>query len=236
LTLQETKQKKKLKKSYAELLEEFSNTKKRIAVVYIPLLCEAMRDENPSMSYLDIKARVVSDAVTQGWNEPYVVRCLPSWVLEADPYRDYKHERTLKSWESRNKNKLESLHRKVALINEEISEPPEPKQKEITEEADQQMHELGIAKFGESDKSVRELKGDITEAAAQLFKALTQKDDMPDESDDLIVDYIKPTREFRRSLSLELDETARTTIYNWLHYTNAAIEDMMQIISEVKDK
>jgi hypothetical protein len=228
--MQETKQKKKLKKSYAELLEEFGNTQKRIAVVYIPQLCDALKEENPEMSFAEIKRKVVDDAVLQGWNEGHIIRCLPSWLIEDDP----NHKRVKKNWETRHANVLKSSSEMFEKITRNIPELPQQKEREPSEEVDQQMHELGIAKFGESDKSIREIKGDITEAAAQLFKALTQKDDMPDESEDLIVDYIKPTREFRRSLSLELDETSRTTIYNWLHYTSAAIEDMLNIIKESK--
>jgi hypothetical protein len=233
MTMQETKQKKKLKKSYAELLEEFKNTKKRIAVAYVPLLCEAMKDENPEMDYMEIKEKVVSDAVGDGWNEPYIIRCLPSWIVEADPKRDMHHLRALKVAEAKRNNR--DLELKVLkLAQEPFTEPPAPRVKDTSEELDQELHELGIAKFGNTDKSIRELKGRIYQSATDLFEALTDKDSPPDESDDLMVDYIKPTREFRRSLILELDEGDRTLLHNKLHYASVAIEDMLNIIKETK--
>lgn len=226
--MQEQKQKVKAKKTYAELLEEFSNTRKKIAVIYVPLLCEAMRDENPTMAFSEIKEKVVNDAVDQGWNYGHITRCLPSWLIEDDPH----HKRQVKAYETRNQNKLKTIREKFILNTQEIPEPPAPKEREISEETDEQLTELGMARIGETGKTISALYGDITESAAALFKALTGKYYMPNEDEDLTTEYIKPTREFRRGLALDLDEKRKTTLHNWLHYTSAAIEDMIAILDK----
>ena len=60
------------------------------------------------------------------------------------------------------------------------------------------MQSLGIAPYGETGKSTMELTGDISEHAYKLFEALTNNNSPPNESDDLPVDYIKPSRECRK--------------------------------------
>jgi hypothetical protein len=223
-------QKKKLKKSYAQLLEEAKGIMSKTAAVYIPELCEALKSEQPELSNTEIKQQIELDL--EGiWKPTTILTSLPSWI------HDQKKVQASKlGWERQNTRKVIAAKKIIADL-EKINLPEANiKQPDRTEEVDQEMHELGIAKFGDSDKSIRELKGRIYQSATDLFEALTDKETPPDESDDLIVDYIKPTREFRRSLILELDEGDRTLIHNKLHYASVAIEDMIKIISEVKDK
>lgn len=231
-----TIQKQKSTKSYAELLEEFANTKKRIAVIYIPLLCEAMRNENPDMSYMEIKEKVVGDAVEQGWNEPYIVRCLPSWIIAADPNRDYHRERVLKSWESRNKNKLKLLHQKAELINREISEPPEAKQEPGYSISEEKMDDLGFTGYGEKGKTMFSILQEIKGGAEECFRGLCDDKTMPYADEDLLVDYIKPTREYRLNIALELNKSDRADLHNVMHNLIEAAEDMIEQIEKADKK
>ena len=114
--------------------------------------------------------------------------------------------------------------------------PPEPKPREFDETFYETMQELGVAPYGETGRSTMALTGDISEYAYKLFAALTNNDSPPNESDDLIVDYIKPSREFRKGLMLEVDSHRRTAIHNVLHYASVAIEAMIEIINDVNNK
>ena len=80
------------------------------------------------------------------------------------------------------------------------------------------------------------MTGAISESAYKLFAVLTNNKSPPNDTDDLIVDYIKPSREFRRGLMLEVGEDRRIAIHNALHYASVAIEDMIEIIDEIDKK
>ena len=51
---------------------------------------------------------------------------------------------------------------------------------------------------------------------------------------DMIVDYIKPTREEWKSLMLEADKTQKARVHNWLSFLADVIEDRLEILSQVK--
>jgi hypothetical protein len=230
MTMQE--QKKKLKKSYDERLHEIKlqmrKTVGELGYLFIPELCELLKEEHSEYTNQQIQQQVTDDCCDI-WETSSIYKYLPSWI-----HNQKQVEAAKKRWETKNADKLKNL-RNVSKIFDKVDLPEANiQQPDRGEELDQEMHELGLAKFGETKKSLRELKGRIYESADYIFKALTDKDSPPDESDDLMVDYIKPTREFRRSLILELDEGDRTLIYNKLHYASVAIEDMLNIIKETK--
>ena len=113
-----------------------------------------------------------------------------------------------------------------------------PQPKKLTKEdekLEQELYKFGLGEFGTTGKSLRTLFGDITSSANSLFKALAL-DDIPRRDEDFIVNYIKPTREFRRSLALELNENQRTIIHKYLSYTIEMAEDMIEMIREVDEK
>lgn len=227
---QQEQKKKKLKKSYAELLEEFMSTKKRIAVVYIPLLCEALKDENPDMKYTDIKDKIVYDAEQQGWDKQYILRCLPSWLVEDDP----RHKLAVKNWEKRHANQIKESYKKFDLYTKQTPEPPEPKESYEHEDLDLEGGRLAI--YGEKGKLISQQKGDITYHTARLFEALTEIDHLPHKDEDLILDYVKPTRQYRKSLILELDEQSRKTVWNALGAVEAVIQDTLDLLEEEQKK
>jgi hypothetical protein len=223
-TIQE--QKSKGKKSYDELLADMRAVWSNTGIVFIPKLCDALKEERPEFSNKQIEEKIYLDC--EGiWVRSYIHACLPSWI-----HNQKKVIATKKQWEKRYANAIkvaDKISANLAQVQIPESKMPEP---ENDESVDQEMHELGLAKFGETDKSIRELKGEISHYTAMLFKALTLKDIPRGDSEDLMVEYIKPSREFRRSLVLELDETDKTIIHNWLHYVSLAIEDMIEIMRE----
>jgi hypothetical protein len=116
---------------------------------------------------------------------------------------------------------------------------PRPKKpKKLTkedEEFERFEQKYGLAEFGTTGKSLRGLYASIISNANGLFKALSL-DDIPSKEEDFIVNYMRPTREFRRSLALELTERQRTMIHNYLSYTIDMAEDMIEMIREIDEK
>lgn len=147
----------------------------------------------------------------------------------------------VKNWETRHAKALKSSAESADKLRQDMKDipiPPEPKpikdkEEQTDEEFNQTMQGLGVAPYGETGKSTMELTGAISEHAYKLFAALTNNDSPPNESDDLLVDYIKRSREFRKGLMLEVDKDRRTAIHNALHYVSVAIDDMIEIINDI---
>ncbi len=101
--------------------------------------------------------------------------------------------------------------------------------------SDKKLVDLGIASLGEHNKSIRRIRND--KAARLMFKVLCNDKNLPDErAEDLINDFIKPTREFRLTVALELDELQSVHIHNVLHYAIEAAEDMIEQIEKADKK
>lgn len=77
--------------------------------------------------------------------------------------------------------------------------------------------------------------GDVRDGCNILWTALTDKANMPHRNEDLILDHIKPTREFRQFIH-GLSEDDLHGLHEWLFYTDAAIHDMMEMIEQVEAK
>jgi ParB/RepB/Spo0J family partition protein len=75
--------------------------------------------------------------------------------------------------------------------------------------------------------------GDVRDGCRNLCKALTDREFMPHKHDDVLVDYIKPTREYRQFIH-GLSEDNRDGLHDWLSYTVLACNDMLQMIEEIK--
>jgi putative lipoic acid-binding regulatory protein len=222
-------QAKAIGKSSEELIEEARSVVIKSAAAYVPLISKAISEENPNFQLMEIH-REVFKRCGDIWKKHTIEQNWGDFARTYEKTGKYKGIAATKKAEQTEQ---------ISRVFEKIPEPKGRKEEEFTpvsEEVDAEMHELGIGKFGNTGKSLRELKGDILGRSADLFEALTQKHIPYDDNEDLLVDYIKPTREFRRGLILELDETDRTSVHNWLHYTSVAIEDMLEIIKEAEEK
>jgi hypothetical protein len=224
------------KKTYEERLHEIKlqirKTVGELGYLFIPELCELLKEEHPEFSNKSIQEQVIEDC-SDIWERSSIYVYLPSWVHNQKQVQAAK-----KRWETKNADKVKNL-KNVFKISEKIDlqEPTLPisttKEDTKDEQFDQTLQELGVAPYGETGKSTMTLTSEISEHAYKLFAALTNNDSPPDESDDLIVDYIKPSREFRKGLMLEVDKDRRTEIHNALHYASVAIEDMIEIINDI---
>lgn len=170
------------------------------------------------------------------WSDATINHFFPKWLRH--PSEKYTMEAAR---EAKFRKKIlisEHEKQKIDKIAEELPDSViVPEEEEESEEEKQKFFEtaqdLGVAEYGETGKSTRDLTGDISENAYKLFAALTNNKNPPNERSDLLVDYIRPSREFRRGLMLEVDHRRRVAIHNALHYVSVAVEDMIEIIDEI---
>jgi hypothetical protein len=222
-------QQKKLKKSYSALIEEIRSVMSKTAAVYIPELCTALAVEDPHLSNKEIKDRIYLD-LNGIWEESTIEKSFPSWIHNPGKVATAK-----KAWETKNAKKSSSVEKIITELNK--VDLPEPRLPEIRYEHEELDFEGGrLATYGEKGKTISQLKGNITYHTARLFEALTESDHLPFDSEDLTVDYIKPTRQFRKSLVLELDEQGRKTVWNALGAVEAAIQDTLDILEDEMKK
>jgi ParB/RepB/Spo0J family partition protein len=111
-------------------------------------------------------------------------------------------------------------------VVEEVTYEDKNENEDNGREIPEQFPELG------TEKTELTRMGDIRDASYAEWTALTGKEFMPHKTDDLLVDHIKPTREFRRSIIAGLSEDNRHGLHDWLSYTEAAINDMLTVIEE----
>jgi hypothetical protein len=233
-TIQEVR-KKKLSKSYDELLGELKDLFQKTAAVYVRELCEALAVEHLDWSNREIEDKIYLD-VEGMWAKSTIKVSFPSWIHKPGRVAGAK-----KAWETRNARKLADT-KKIFMSLEKVDLPAPPASSpakddnefEISEEMDAKLADMGMGRFGSQGKTLHGVLGDINLGLARTFKALTESKYMPTEDSDLIVDYIKPSREFRKSLAMELDDRRRTTLHNWLHYVTVVAEDMLEQIKEAE--
>ena len=255
MKLQQEEQQQKPNKStkkYDKVTKKIKKLLGATAQTFIPELCEALKQDwypylteeqirNDKKIRDSIRDKILEDWSNESmyhsedsiWSNGVILRWVPKWLknpsekLTMETARDAKIKSKSQISE-REKQKLEQIVEELpdsVIVQEEEPVPDE--------EFYGTLQELGVAPYGETGKSTRALTGDISEHAYKLFAALTNMSSPPNTSDNLLVDYIRPSREFRRGLMLEVDSHRRTAIHNALHYASVAIEDMIQIISEI---
>lgn len=242
MTNQEHAQVSKYQKEYDQKFEEIKSITSKTKQAYVPILCKIIKKGWPHYTNEEIQDKVIRDCDQKlGWNEDYIYSCIPSDFRPQQAKVRARQKFSQEKIEKENAPKIEQALKYFDKITEiPIKDPPQPKAEpeefEISEEMDEKLTEMGMGRFGSQGKTLRAVLGDINEGLAKAFKGLTEARYMPTENDDLIVDIIKPSREFRKSLALELDDRHRTTLHNWCHYVSVAIEDMIEQINAAEKK
>lgn len=223
---------------------------------YIPIACDELRaDWFPTMDDETLKANpAVQEAMKEEiynlfakerihdgvWKESAIENWLRPWLRDVD-----RQEWTKNSIRKATEVRLEKIRNKyLAKLEDEkrvmdrlVNRLPEPvKEEEEEPEVTTGGWSTGPSKYqklGEETKSSLTKMGDVRDACRELWTALTDKEHMPHLDEDLIVNHIKPTREYRKFI-YELDEHEQAGLYNWLVYTDAALHDMLEILEEAK--
>ena len=234
------------------------------AQTFIPELCEGLRKDwypestqeqikNNKEARDEIRDKIQLDWSTTGqvlsenpWNESTINASFPDWLRNPTQQDSTEEARRLSreanigkkiSITEREKHKLESF---VTTLPDTVI-VPEPREKSSTavDDDDERWEHSIPSKYreiGAKGKTVSEQLREVRAAAITLFQRLTEKQYMPGQDDDLVLDFIKPTREFRKALVLELDEHTKAHLYNDLGAVDAVVQDMLEIIEQNKNK
>lgn len=218
-------QKKKTKKTYAQLAEEVRSLIGKQAVLYIPELAYALVNEGYSNK--DARDRIIDDfGNDRPWADSTIYHTFPKEL------RDPQEKKGRTSFAVSANRREEALQE----IKQGLKSIPVPRQVEPEIESEPEGQIIGWAesqKLGDSEKTTLSKMGDLRDACRQLWKALTDKEVMPHRHEDLVVDHIKPTREYRKFV-YELDDVQRQDLSEWLHYLTVAIDDMQEILEKAK--
>jgi len=253
-------------KKYDEVSNKIRKLLSATAQTFIPELAEALKDDwFPTMHHKDLqnnkglrdemRDKILNDWSSESpyshakdniWNDRTILWFLPKWLKNPNKQGESATEHANLMNEAKIAKKIAISEREKQKLQQLVDELPDdvivPDEGEGNEKAEKEQkfwetaQEIGVAEYGETGKSRRELVGDIMGNAYKLFAALTNNMSPPTPSSDILVDYIRPSREFRKGLMLETDRTKRVYLHNILHYVSVALEDMIEIIDEIEKK
>lgn len=220
-------QRKKSKKSYEELLNEAREIASKTAAVFVPQMADALREENPQWTNQEIQDKIYLDC--KGiWEEGTIYVSFPSWVHNQKSVATAK-----KGWETRNERKLQEAKKLFGRLNENELKPLKLRHEEEEEEPDEYIGEPMLESYGDNEESPLTVYGKINGPMRELFKALTNKELPTSTEIDLILEYLKPTREYRKGIFYEIEKDMRTYMYNAMVYTRDALNDTLKILDEI---
>lgn len=235
-----------------------------IAENYIPELCEALKDENYKHIDLEtsepekimkmcnsIKAQVTRDC--HWWSPDNIRHYWPEWLKDqyfvdlARANNEKRRAALVEKISTREEEKDSVAQSELNLLSSvmhdvKISravqnsftgiEPEEPEQRDIETQLAPEMQSVG-----EEGKSVMEIYGEIIKSADALSRALTQQERLPAINEDVILDYVKPTRPARKAFVEEL-KTAQFLSINSLQrslaYLDYVLGDMLEILEDTQ--
>lgn len=261
LQQQEQERKKKTTKKYDEVSKKVRKLLSATGQTFVPELCEALKEDwfaeytheqikNVKEARENIRDKIYEDWSSEHgkysedniWLDVSINHWFPDWLRNPIRQTESAKERQERMREASllkrisistaQKQKLEDVATKLP----DTVIPPKPKDQSYEgEELDLEGGQRFTA-LGEKGKTASHMKGNITYHSARLFEALTEIDHLPYKDEDLIVEYIKPTRQYRKSLILELDEQSRKTVWNSLGSVEAVIQDMLDLLEEEMKK
>lgn len=222
-------------KEYDRKFEEIKDITSKTKQKYVPELCEILRKADPTLKGKEIGDKVKQDCEDRlGWNWDTVQQYLPSFAVNEKASQSAK-----KRYEAQNREKLEKISKIFGnLQSVNIPPPPEPKERSsYSEELDEKLTDIGLGSYGEGGKTIFGIRGDIHQGARICFRALCDDKEIPYGADeDVLVDYIKPTREYRLNIALESSESERADLHNIMHNLILAAEDMITQIDKADKK
>ncbi|HEX7178371.1 MAG TPA: hypothetical protein VF220_01510 [Nitrososphaeraceae archaeon] len=255
---QEEQKRKKTTKRYDEVCKRIRKLLDATAQTFIPELCEALaQDWYPDLSKDEIKNNSeardkIRDKVFSEWSNergndtPWGERAIRLWLADfvknPDKQTDEWHNKLIdaaaesriarkSAIDEREKQKLDKI---ADSLPNSVILPPEREQESESGLTPEVAQELGVSKYGDTGKSRNQLMGAISESGYKLIAALSNNSSPPiSEEDDMMVDYIRPSKEFRKGLFLEADKRKRVEMHNLLHNVILIAENTIEIINEI---
>lgn len=255
--MQQQQQRKQSTRNYDAVAKKIRKLLSATGQTFIPELCEALaKDWYPQLSKDQIKSnkqvrdeirdkilldwskdlRVLSDNI---WSDQTIIQNFPDWLR--NPTQQDSTEQTLQlAREARqakiNQKRLISERERQKLDQVATNLPdnviiPEPRE-QVEPVSDEELTDLGLASYGSSDRTMHSIRNGIHEHARRLFAELCDGKEIPFADEDLIVDFIKPTREYRSTIAYELDKPQRAHLHNVMVAVSEACQDMIDQIDK----
>lgn len=247
-------------KKYDKIVKKIRKLVGASAQTFIPQLCKALRqDWYPYLSEEDIKQnKELRDSIRNKifndwsyeslyhsgyniWSDRTVLNYLTDWLR--NPIQQETTKGALEKAYEVNQQKIaqkcaisEQEKEQIDKVATELPDTVIPEEDPKTGFSDELMHDLGVAPYGETGKSIRQLTGGMCGGLLKSIAYLTNNDTRPTTRSDILVDYIKPSREFFRGLMLEIDSKKRAEISNYLYFIIKTAEDRFEIIREIDEK
>jgi len=233
-TIQEHElQRKKSKRSYEEILDEARSISKKTIAVFIPELCQALKDEDPELSNKEIQDKVLEDC--EGiWVRTYIQHFWPDWIRNQEflkrAHAGQKGKQARKSslaFEQQREDSLKQVIKTFNRIPEPVILPEEPEEEDnpiISTEV------VGITEPEEKElPTPLELYEHGVKSAEKLWTALTNKDKLiASDTIDVLIEHIKPTRQFRLRMFKGLDQARALHYQMVLIWLDKLIQDTLR--------
>jgi hypothetical protein len=198
--------------TYDEILELAKKVARKSVQVYVVNLCEACRIEHPNYTAIQIRHKVFTD-LKDVWAQKTIASNWPPWLKNKGRSEYFKKLNEL----AKERKEIENAYARLSVAEQE-----------------QRYEEDEIEGLGRPMSLYAKMNMSID----GVWKAFTngQKDRPPHSREDLINDYIKPTREIRRKIISELIETQLLISHNDLVATDELIRDTIAIYYEAIKK
>jgi hypothetical protein len=187
------------------------------------------------------------------WNESIFKLFWPKWLRNpiqeesTIPNREKAAQAILEKKVSKFQQQVQQQAKTFDKITEKLPEPPkilEPKEEEPGITTTPEEPTGSDEPFDDAERkqfTIQMYEDNLSKGEIYLWQGLTNKKTWPKEDDDLINDYIKPTREFRSGLFHELnqqsDKISKMGVnyhYRHLQQLKAVIDDALNIIEKVQ--
>jgi hypothetical protein len=157
-------------------------------------------------------------------------------------------QKLLLNTEVRNKPSVQKqIVKELASINNEIErvkktekkEAVKQKIEEIKEKRDEKLRQYfpnTTDKKSKKSKSPFETYGEINGLISKLWKGLTFGKKDPISTDDIVNDFIKPTREQFKAYLAGISKEQRIQQYNWLAWLEKVVDDRLKLLDEATGK
>src|SRR6266496_1486363 len=212
-----TEEQEKAEEEYFELVKqgnaEADKAEKIVGCKYIEPCSRLLKKAHPNYTQDDIIDRIYLDFRGR-WERSYIYT-----MIDSSLHNDANVKGAVKGWKTRNAKKLEISNNLFEKALEEAPEPPDITMPEREQEE-------------RSDHRILTVYGRITEACDKLWAALTEEDVMPHFDEDLTIEHIKPTRDFRRTIAFETAGNQLPFLDHRLECIDAVVTDMRKLINE----
>jgi len=229
---------------------------------FIPEACDALRrDWYPGVSDRGVKEnyrarQMVRERIFDDWSkerngegiwkESSIQVFFPDWLKTAG-FQSATMEKLANMRDGKLKKKISlaeeqkrALERFTTKLPETVIIPePEPEYQNVRVMGSHlDEEEPMLRQYGNTNDRLMTLFGRINNAIDSVWESFTnsEKEHAPHSTEDIINDYIRPTREFRNMIAFELPRNLRLKLHEDCVSTKRMLDDMIKIIEDAEEK